>query len=89
MTELIEQPMSPREGAVILLAAIEARGALVWLDADGRMRYDFMPCGAGVLPGGYEEGLRLLRDEITQLLRERELREAVQRSWPSINSVLQ
>jgi hypothetical protein len=86
--ELIGQPLSAREGAVILLAAIEARGGVVWLGDDGRMRYDFTPCGSRVRPNEYLEGLRLVRDEMTQLLRERGLREVIQRSWPPLSPAL-
>jgi len=46
----------------------------LWLDADGCLDWDFT--NSDVHPDEYAEGLRLLRDEFIQLLRERELREA-------------
>ena len=84
--DLVEQPLSVREGAVILLACLETRGVNLWLDADGRLCWDFTRSDAH--PDEYS-GLPLLRDEITSLLHERELREAVMRSRPSFPQVVQ
>jgi hypothetical protein len=84
--ELIEQPLSVREGAVILLACLEGRGVTLWLDDNRCLRWDFT--NSDVHPDEYS-GLPLLRDEITSLLHERELREAVMRSWPSLPTILQ
>jgi hypothetical protein len=85
--DLIDVPLTPREGAVILLAAMEGRGVNLWLDADGCLRWDLTNSDVG--PHEYAEGLRLLRDEFRSLLREREIREAVERSWPSRPTILQ
>ena len=85
--ELIGKPLSVREGAILLLAAMEFRGMSLWLDADRCLHWDLT--NSDVHPDEYAEGLRLLRDEFIQLLRERELREAAQRSWPSRPTILQ
>ena len=85
--ELVGKPLSVREAAILLLAAMECRGMSLWLDADECLHWDFT--NSDVHPDEYAEGLRLLRDEFIQLLRERELREAAQRSWPSRPTILQ
>ena len=81
-----EQHLTVREAAVVLLAALEARGAIFWLDDDECMCCDLATGGFHL--DEYAEGLRLLRDEIRQLLRERGLRDVIQRSWPPLSPVL-
>ncbi len=81
-----ETSLTVREAAVALLACLEARGAVFWLDDDECMCCDLV--NGGLHLDAYAEGIVLLRDEIRQLLRERGLRDVIQRSWPPLSPVL-
>jgi hypothetical protein len=78
--------LDSREAAVVLLTAPRsARGRLL-LDDDECMCCDL--ANGGLHLDAYAEGIRLLRDEIRQLLRERGLCDVIQRSWPPLSPVL-
>ncbi len=80
-----EQSLTVREAAVVLLAALEARGAVFWLDDDECLCCDLAIGGLHL--DAYADGIRVLRDEIRQLLRERGLRDVIQRSWPPLSPI--
>jgi hypothetical protein len=73
-----DRHLTPRQAAIVFLAAIEAQGARLWLDDDGGMCCDLSTNGH---LDQYAEGVRLLRDELRQLLHERALCDAIRRSW--------
>ncbi len=75
-----DRHLTPRQAAIVFLAALEAQGARVWLDDDGGLCCDL---ASSPHLDQYAEGVRLLGDGLRQLLQERALCDEIRRSWVS------